>query len=182
MIRAPAAGIEDHKRPQGVTVKVVRRMQKTPVNLGNERQLVEILDRLTGRVADNLAVCAAPYETLDRGQIGSTGLRCQPVSNSVFVLADRNGFNGGRHRQRFPWQCGDVTANHQYMQRGARGNESFDDADVIENTWRGCIADYRLNVLRGDAVDHRLNRIPCSRRVDQINIVSVLNSDTRGRG
>ena len=42
MVRTSTARIKDHQRPQRVTIKVVWRVQKTLVDLRNERQLVEI--------------------------------------------------------------------------------------------------------------------------------------------
>jgi len=66
-------------------------VQKPLVDLGDERQLIKILNRLTLLVANDLARrCPAPYQALDRGEIGATGFRLQPVAHRILVLAHRD--------------------------------------------------------------------------------------------
>ena len=43
---------------------------------------------------------AAPYQAVDRGEIGAAGFRCQPVAHRVFVLAYGDSLQRRRHGQR----------------------------------------------------------------------------------
>src|SRR5262249_15494220 len=96
-----------------MAVKVIWRMQEPLIDLGHKRQLIEILDRLPGSVGDDFAALSPPDQALNRGEVGSTGLRREPVAHCIFVLSDSDGLDSGRHGQSFFRQRGDVTAYHQ---------------------------------------------------------------------
>jgi hypothetical protein len=57
--------------------------------------------------------------------------------------------------------------------------DGLNDADVVENARRGGIADHRFDVFRCNAVDDCLNREIARGRVDKVDIVPVLNRNTR---
>ena len=59
-----------------------------------------------------------------------------------------------------------MPSNQQHMQRRLGRNQRFDDANVIENTGRGGVADHSLNILCLDTVDDPLHSASGSGSID----------------
>src|ERR1700756_1583916 len=101
MIRTSSAAIEHDEWPQRVAIKVIRCVQETLIDLGNEGQLVEVLDGGPRRIAENLSRATAPHQTLDRGKLRSTRLCRKPVPHGVLIFPHGDRLQRDRHRKRF---------------------------------------------------------------------------------
>src|SRR5258706_2142621 len=81
VIRAAAAGVKNHQRPQRVTVEIVWRVEEALVHLRDEGQLIEVLDGFALLVADDLSRSTAPDQTVHGGEIRPARLRGQPIAH-----------------------------------------------------------------------------------------------------